>query len=89
MSDKKISKGDVRKSFTKCYEFIDEVVKVFGRGGINRIVWIKEGDKEMGKQTVIDPESVVKLSEMCIDSHAFCAPDENGNLLRIRCKPAR
>lgn len=75
MSDKKNSKDDVRKSFPKCYEFIDEVVKVFGRSGINRIVWIKEGDKEMGNKTVIDPENVVKLSEMCIDSDAFCVAD--------------
>lgn len=76
MSDKKISKDDVRKNFPKCYEFIDEVVKVFGREGINRIVWIKEGDKEMGRRTVIDPENVVKLSEICIDSHEFCVSDD-------------
>jgi len=78
VSDKKISKDDVRKTFPKCYEFIDEVIKVFGRDGINRIVWIKEGDKEMGKQTVVDPENVVKLSELCIDSHAFCEPESKG-----------
>lgn len=69
--NKKLSVDELRKEFPKCYEFIDEVVKTFGRDGIKRVVWIKEGDKELGKPLVSDPERTVKVSEMCLDSSYF------------------
>lgn len=74
---KKLGVDELRKEFPKCYEFIDEVVKTFGRDGIKRIVWIKEGDKELGKPSVSDPERTVKLSDTVLDSHYFADATEN------------
>lgn len=53
-SDKKITAEYVRDNFPACVEFADECRSVFGDGV--RMVYAKEGDKVIGKQSVGDAE---------------------------------
>lgn len=64
---KRVTKEEVRERFPENFKIIDEFIKVFGRDGIKRIIWIKEGNDELGSPTVHDSEKVVRLSEMCLD----------------------
>ena len=68
-----MDKDTVRRLFPSVIAFADSMRAVFGDGV--KLVWAKESGREIGKASVIDPESVVTLSEICIDSHAFCEPD--------------
>ena len=69
-----MDKDTVRRLFPSAIAFADECRSVFGNGV--KLVYAKENGREIGKASVIDPENVVNLREMCIDSHAFCVVDD-------------
>ena len=60
------SREEVRRSFPTVVAFADECRKVFGDDV--KLVYARENGYEMGKSSEADPERVVKLSEMCLDS---------------------
>lgn len=68
-----MDKSEVRRLFPSVIAFADDCRAVFGDGV--KLVYAKENGREIGKASVIDPENVVKASEMCIDSDAFCVDD--------------
>lgn len=70
-----MDKDEVRRLFPTVVAFADELRSEFGDGV--KLVYAQENGREIGKTSVIDPESAVKLSEMCIDSHAFCVDDKD------------
>ena len=72
-----MDKAQVRRLFPSVIAFADACRAEFGDGV--KLVYAKENGREIGAASVIDPESVVRLSEICIDSHAFCAADDKGN----------
>lgn len=59
-----MNKDDVRMLFPECVSFADRCRRVFGDGV--KLVYAKEGGREIGKRTEIDPDRVVKLSDMVI-----------------------
>lgn len=67
-----MDKDEVRRQFPTVIAFADEVRAVFGDGV--KLVYAKENGREIGKRVVHDPASVVKLSDMCLDS--FVGDDE-------------
>lgn len=71
-----MDKDTVRRLFPSVIAFADECRAVFGDGV--KLVYARENGREIGTASVVDPENVVKLSDICIDSHAFCATDEKG-----------
>lgn len=46
--------------------FADECRAIFGDGV--QLVYAKENGREIGKRSEVDPDRVVKLSEICLDS---------------------
>ncbi|AEJ02188.1 hypothetical protein Nit79A3_2416 [Nitrosomonas sp. Is79A3] len=67
--------SEVRRLFPSVIAFADHCRAVFGDGV--KLVYAKENGREIGKASVIDPERLVKASEMCIDSAAFCVDDKD------------
>lgn len=65
----------MRRLFPKVIAFADACRAEFGDGV--KLVYAKENGREIGKASVIDPERVIRASEMCIDSHAFCGDDKD------------
>jgi len=59
-----MDKDEVRRLFPECVAFADECRRLFGDGV--RLVYAKEGGREIGKRTEIDPDRVVKLSDIVI-----------------------
>ena len=53
MNEKQVTAEEVREAFPECIAFADEMRAVFGDGV--RIVYLKEGDREMG---TLSPEPV-------------------------------
>lgn len=68
-----MDKREVRRLFPSVIDFADDCRAEFGDGV--KLVYAKENGREIGKASVIDPENVVRLSEMCIDSDTFCVDD--------------
>lgn len=64
-----MNKDEVRRLFPECVAFADQCRDIFGDGV--RLIYAKENGREIGKKTVLDPECVVRLSEICIDSRPF------------------
>lgn len=69
-----MDKDTVRRLFPSVIAFADACRAEFGDGV--KLVYANENGREIGKASVIDPENVVDLREMCIDSHAFCVADD-------------
>ncbi len=67
-----MDKDTVRRLFPHSVAFADECRAVFGDGV--KLVYAKENGREIGKKSVHDPENVMKLSDMCLDS--FVGDDE-------------
>lgn len=65
----KLTKERVRELFPEVTAFADAIRKEFG-GGV-RMVYAEENGRCIGAQSISDPDRVVKLSEMCIDSSYF------------------
>ena len=70
-----MDKDTVRRLFPSVIAFADECRAEFGDGV--KLVYAEENGREIGNASVIDPENVLKLSEVCIDSHAFCVDDKD------------
>lgn len=70
-----MDKDTVRRLFPSVIAFADACRAEFGDGV--KLVYAKENGLEIGKASVIDPERVIKASEMCIDSDAFCVVDKD------------
>lgn len=69
-----MDKDTVRQLFPSVIAFADSMRAEFGDGV--KLVYAMENGREIGKASVIDPERVVRLSEICIDAHAFCGADD-------------
>ena len=69
-----MDKREVRRLFPSVIAFADACRAEFGDGV--KLVYARENGREIGKASVINPENVVKASEMCIDSDAFCVADK-------------
>lgn len=61
-----MNKDDVRKSFPKCIEFADKMRDVFGPGV--KLTYAEENGRKIGHRATVDPDRVVKLSEIVLDS---------------------
>ena len=72
-----LSRVEVRKLFLTVVAFADQCREVFGDGV--RLVYAKENGYEIGKRSEVDPERVVKLSDMCLDSSSFSEVDDGGS----------
>lgn len=72
-----MNKDEVRRLFPECVAFADECRSVFGDGV--KLVCAKEGGREIGKRTEIDPDRFIKLSDMVIGPVV-----DNGNVKRGR-----
>lgn len=59
-----MNKEEVRRLFPECVSFADECRSVFGDGV--KLVYAKEGGREIGKRTEINPDRVIKLSDIVI-----------------------
>lgn len=65
-----MDKDEVRRLFPHSVAFADECRRVFGDGV--KLVYAKEGGREIGNRVVHDPENVVRLSEMDLDTRPMC-----------------
>lgn len=70
-----MDKDAVRRLFPSVIAFADECRDEFGEGV--KLVYAKENGREIGKASVIDPGRVIRVSEMCVDSDAFCVDDKD------------
>ena len=61
-----MDKDEVRRQFPTVVAFADECRAVFGDGV--KLVYARENGREIGKRSEADPDRVVKLSEICLDS---------------------
>lgn len=61
-----MEKDEVRRLFPVSVAFADECRRVFGNGV--KLVHAREGGREIGKRVVHDPENVVNVRDMCLDS---------------------
>lgn len=61
-----MNKDDVRRLFPECIEFADKMRDVFGPGV--KLTYAEENGRTIGHRATVDPDRVVKLSEIVLDS---------------------
>lgn len=61
-----MNKDDVRRLFPECIEFADKMRDVFGPGV--KLTYAEENGLKIGQRATVDPDRVVKLSEIVLDS---------------------
>jgi hypothetical protein len=65
---------ETKAMFPKCYAFADAVRREFGDGV--KLVYAEENGRCIGRKTVVDPDRVLRISDLCLGSSEFADATE-------------
>ena len=68
------SVDETKAMFPTCYAFADAVRREFGAGV--KLVYAEEGGLCIGRRTVVDPERVLPIGDLCLGSSEFADATE-------------